>query len=1126
MSATPIPARAALSRRTEALSSVLGCFMALLFLGLPAQAQTHYASWAGAPAATDVPSGRLSVLDHNMGKLSREIAVDLTDVTLQEALERIAAEGGLRFAFGRARVSGGERVTLRAEKITVLRALQEATRGTAFQLQLTRSGQLILAEAPRTSELPRPMELRAGTIAGRVTDALTGEPIPGVNVVVEGTTQGASTDVDGLYRIVGVEAGTYTLVASFVGYADEAEEGVVVEDDATTTVDFALQEGALDLDEVVVVGYGTQERRDVTGAVASISPQRLEEAANTSVTQALQGAVPGLTIRRTSAGAEQDDFDILLRGRNSIKAGNNPLVVVDGIPYSGNLAELNQADIAAIDVLKDASSAAIYGSRGANGVILITTKQGTSGQARVSYEGYAGALDVANVPDIMTGPEFAAFKCDRLGDGNLEGDCGGVLTPTEVAGIEAGGTDWIDLATRTGFQQQHTLALRGGTGTTKYYVSGALLDVNGVALNDAFNRYTLRVNLDQEVASWLDIGTNTQLSYADRSGQPASFGDAFYMNPLARPYEDDGTTQTIFPWAEDPFFSNPLQGLNVVDDHTVRRVLTNNFVAVDVPFLDGLSYRLNTGVDFRDRDLGRYFGRNTAVGLSNGGRAITESESDFDWTVDNILTYERAFGPHELGLTALYGAQGSENEEEELEAEGFPNDILTYYQADVAAVLDPSRDFSDWRLVSQMGRANYNYDGRYLLTLTVRRDGFSGFGAENKYGVFPSLALGWNLSEEPFLQRAGFLDQLKLRLSYGRSGNQAIGPYQTLPRLRERSYVDGSATAPGYLPDRLGNAGLRWETTQQLNVGADFGLLDGRLSGSLDAYWATTEDLLLDRSISPVHGVTSIAENLGEVKNRGVELALAATVLDRGDLRWRADLNVSANRNEIVDLYGDGADDVGNEWFIGEPIRVDYDHVFDGIWQEGDDIAGSAQPDAQPGDVRVRDLNGDGLIDDQDRTILGRADPRFTFGLNTAVSFRNLTLSASLYGVEGVTRRNPLLDEPDQVVWGDVRRNTLARTYWTPENPINTFPANREGVNPWNVRFYQEASFLRLRDVTVAYRLPGRLLGDLGLQHLRLYVTGRNLLTITGWNGLDPELGGQRSIPIERSYIGGVSFTF
>ena len=986
---------------------------------------------------------------------------------------------------------------------------------------------LLGAAAGSTSDLTAQAQAQTPqqlVVRGTVVDDRSGEPVAGATVAAEGTESRAVSSDSGAFTLV-VPNANATLVVSRIGFAQSR-----LALDGRTTVTVRLSRVAVTLSQVVVVGYGTQKRSDVTGSVASISPERLEDKPNTNVVQAIEGSIPGVSVTTTGAGAEPN-MNIQIRGRKSITASTAPLVVVDGIPYAGSLSEINPGDVATIDILKDASSAAIYGSRGSNGVILVTTKKGTAGRPRLSYSGYAGTQEVANVPRLMNAQEFAAFKCDRLqNDARNAGastipTCTQTLTPTEQANLAAGvNTDWVDVGTRTGRQQQHDLSLSGGTEDTKYYLGGSLLNVDGVSLNDEFNRINARVNFDQRVKSWLSLGTTTQAARTDRGGVAVSFGNAFFANPLLSPYGTDGSTVNPSPWPEDPNTRNPLEQTLATDDDINTRLFSSNYVQVNVPRVTGLSYRLNAGVDLAERNSGTYYGINTRAGAEVGGDADVDNTVRNDWTLENVLKYTRLFGRHSLDLTGLYSGEKRTLETNSVDASGFPNDVLGY-RSNVALLTTRSIDVDERRMISQMGRLNYSFADRYLLTVTARRDGYSGFGANTKYGVFPSVAVGWNLGNESFLPFQSSINILKLRASYGENGNQAVNPYRTLSQLDDRSYVNGNnLTLPGYIPTTLGNPDLGWETTKSFDFGLDLSLWRDRVTMTVDGYRSNTFDLLLNRSISSVHGITTITQNIGKTANKGIELQLGTVNLDRGGWQWRSDFNISANRNRIVDLYGNGQSDVASGWFIGQPITVNYEYRFDGIFQTAEEVAGSAQPTAKPGDVRVKDINGDGTINADDRTFIGSRQPKYIAGLTNTLKYKRVSLSAFLYTVQGVTRPNDLLGT--NLVFSDVRRNTILRQYWTPENRINTRPLNSATSNPLGVGFFEDASFIRLRDVTVSFDLPRSLLGRTGGESLRLYVSGRNLWTNTDWTGLDPELDEQRAIPMEKVFIGGLSLRF
>ncbi|MBA3655810.1 MAG: TonB-dependent receptor [Gemmatimonadaceae bacterium] len=955
-------------------------------------------------------------------------------------------------------------------------------------------------------------------IRGRVVAADGSGPIPAANVVVQGTTAGTQTNDDGQFSITVPNAGA-SLLVSRIGFVRQT-----VALNGITSVTVQLVKTAVALSEVVVIGYGTQTRSDITGSVASVPQDKLEGKPNVSLIQALEGSVPGISVTTTRGGAEPG-ISTLVRGRSSISASVSPLVVVDGIPYDGPLSALNQNDVESISVLKDASATAIYGSRGSNGVLIVTTKQGKPGKPGFSYSGYTGSQRISNVPHLMTGAEFAAYKCQRLKGGV---NCETALTASELAMSKAGqSTDWVDLASHVGRQTQNQVGLSGGNEDTKYYLSGAALNVNGIAINDEFKRYTGRINLDQKVFNRVRLGTNSQYSWADRSGISANFSDAFFMNPLTSAYDASGAL-TVYPWPEDLFWANPLQGLLAKSRDVEKRLFTTNYLQVQLP-VQGLSYRLNAGLDIGNRDLGNYYGRDTRTGAQIQGRAQIQNSERNDWTVENIVKFDRDFGRSKFGVTLLGSTAHSALRGDTLTATGFPNDVLSYYQANVALLVQSQRSSVQSVLTSTMGRLNYSFADRYLATFTSRRDGFSGFGRNHKYGTFPSLALAWNISNESFWPLANRIPTLKLRYSNGKNGNQAVRPYQTLSQLDDRSYLNGATTAPGYIPTTLGNPDLRWETTVSSNFGADFSFGQDRVTGSVESYTRRTHDLLLRRAISSVHGITSVLQNIGKTENRGVELQLSTLNLSRGTFSWRSDFAYSHNRNKIVDLYGNQVNDILNGWFIGHPIDVNYAYKFNGIFQLTDDIKSSAQPTAKPGDVRVLDVNGDGKIDPADRTFIGNLEPRYTAGFTNTVKMGPLSISGYLVSVQGITRVNPLLGSTQ--TQAEVRRNIILLNYWSPTNPINTYPSNINetqggGSNPLGVDFYENASFMRLRDLSISYTLPGSFGSRIGAQSAKIYLNGRNLWTSTKWSGLDPELDNQRAVPLEKSVIAGLDFKF
>jgi TonB-linked SusC/RagA family outer membrane protein len=958
-------------------------------------------------------------------------------------------------------------------------------------------------------------EVQQDFVTGKVTDATSGEGLPGVSIVVKGTTIGVSTDINGNYSI-SVTAPDAILIYSFIGYlSQEIPVGGRIKIDVSLAVDVTT------LDEVVVVGYGTQKKSDITGTVASIPKDRLENAPNQNIAQAIQGAIPGVMIQTSSAGASPDQV-IMIRGRNSILADNSPLIVVDGIPYSGSISDLNPNDIQSIEILKDASSAAIYGSRGSNGVILISTKEGAEGQIKISYDGYYSLQKFAFLPDYMDGAEFYDFKMKRFS---------GAMTSSERAIYESGTwTDWLNTGLRNGASSQHTLSVSGGSNNTKFFVSGNYLDIKGLAVNDNFRRATSRINLDTKVLKWLSLGSRTQFTFDDKSGLEPDISDLFQTNPLTKAFEDDGS-QAIYIWEDDHYFGNPLQMTLYDNIDKSYQILANNYAIVDFPFVKGLSYRLNSGITARFYDEATYIGRNTKIGLEAKGSAETSRSRSNNTVIENILSYTREFGKSEVFGTAVYSYEKNYSSRNSLEANGFPHDFLKWYSSAQATQIVPDYSFSESVLMSQMLRFNYVYDNRYLLTLTGRRDGFSGFGSNSKWGLFPSVALGWNLHNERFFPFKDLFNEFKVRVSYGLNGNQAVGPYESISRLGEYNMISSKQTQAGYVPSRLGQENLGWESSRTLNFGLDFGIFKNRLAGNINLFKTNTTDLLLNRSISAVHGITSITQNIGETQNTGLELSIQSRNIVTSDFTWSTMANFALTHNEIVSLYGEldengkEIDDVANAWFIGQPIRVNYDFVWEGTWQL-DELEEAAKWGTKPGFVKLNDFIKDGTLTADDKRIIGQQDPKFIWGMSNAFAYRGFKLDIFLHGVHGVTKENSLMTDE---TWADVRRNTINKNWWTPENPTNEWVVNElyaERMSGILGAIYENASFVRVKDISLSYTFPKTLLTKYSVNNLRLFVTGRNLATFTNWRGLDPELDSQHQIPLQKEYVFGLNFEF
>lgn len=972
------------------------------------------------------------------------------------------------------------------------------------------------------------------TLRGVVEDS-TGEPLTGASVLVKGTTNGVATDIDGNFALK-VKNGDVISI-SYIGYKTE-EIKVAGQNDVKVT----LIEDTEVLDDVVVVGYGVQKKSDVTGSVTSVGKDRLSKLPVTNVLQAMQGATSGVTITQNSS-IPGDAPSTLVRGQNSINANSGPYVVVDGIPLNntgGSLADIAPSDIESIEILKDASATAIYGTNGANGVILVTTKKGATGKMSISYSGYFGIEDFSHKLKFADGQQiiqrYKDYVAQNPGETMFDEN---VKYQNEVDNYKAGKeTDWVyDVASRTGTIQNHNVSVNGGNDRARYYVSLDYLDQKGVIKGYDYKRYSIRTNLDLDVTKWLKFGTNTYIASHNRDGGRANFLNAEAMSPWGKVYEEDGTP-CVYPMYSEQLWTNPILGTKKDVERRVWNINLNGYAEISFGNiwkpLEGLRYRLNIGYNYSPTRNSWYNGRETND--LNGTGEVKNAETQTR-LIENLIYYNRDFGAHHIDLTFLQAAMRKKYNESWAHATKFINDDLGFNNLGTGET--PSvGSYADLRTTSSlMGRINYSFDSRYLLTLTVRRDGSSVFGKNNKYGTFPSVAVGWNIARESFLENsANWLNNLKLRLSYGKAGNEAISVYETMVKLNAVKFAQNGGAVVGLVPNgRMGNDDLSWETTKTFNIGVDFGVYNNRLSGNIDFYTAKTDGLLLQRNLPNISGYSNVYQNMGKTKNHGLEVTLNSRNIVTNDFTWTTGLVFSWNKNEIVDLYGDGKDDLGNRWFIGQPIGVVYDYDMVGIWQEDEIERGEHlnwDPVAEPGDVKIADRNGDGQINDEDRYVKGQTSPKWNGGLTNTFSWKGLTLNIFIQTSQGMMKWNGLMG-----VAGDEmgRRNMTTEVgYWTPENRSNKFRSLKKQSNKHGYGYNEDASFTRIKDITLSYNFPQKLINRLGMSNLTVYASGRNLYTWTDWIGWDPETrqdgrgsgNWESNYPYTKSYVFGLNVTF
>lgn len=986
------------------------------------------------------------------------------------------------------------------------------------------------------------------TVKGCVIDKETGETLIGASVVVQGREQiGTITDLDGNF-VLSIPSGKQKIVVSYIGYTS-----VTLDPKDTQVVKLATD--ALGLDEVVVVGYGSAKKRDLTGSVTSINSKKLMESPALSAMDAIQGKAPGVLVTNSS-WTPGSNPTILIRGKRSIKAGNDPLYVVDGIPAATAPNMFSPGDIESIEVLKDASATAIYGSRGANGVILITTKKGKAGKISVDYNGYFGIQTKQNDLEYMNGAEYADYvrEAERAAgkyksdvpniddDRNVSSFTGDDYTWQSIAmAYDANGnydpskvrstaSNWKDMVEQTGIITDHQLSIRGGNEKLQFVLNTTYFNNEGIYKTSDYTRYTIKGGFDAQVNNWLKVGAQQHFMRSIQN-RGRNFQDCWRVNPLGRFYDDEGNLLEMTS-GNDTQYWNPLQYLEenaIVSPLKINRFVGSYYVDIALP-VKGLKYRANIGLDFHSRQDYSFTGPQANNGNLN--KAKNSTQQTFDYTIENLLFYDRTFGKHTLGVTLLQSVERNHREQLTDDVQGLPSDYLYWY--DIASASEITKFDSHnqiWSLASFMGRVNYNFNSRYYATVSMRYDGSSRLAEGHKWVAFPAFSLAWRMNEESWLKNFDKLDNLKLRFGYGVTANTAIDPYQTKGLLGNRYYNYGDNLVMGYSSTSLADMGLTWETTEQWNVGVDFSFFRGRLSGTVDAYIQNTHDLLLDRQLPIVSGYDKVLTNIGKTKNKGIEVSLSTVNVQTKDFTWTTDLMYSTNKEEIVELYNGKVDDIGNKWFIGEALNLFYDYKKIGIWQNTEeDLAEMAKFNANghkfaPGKIRLLDVDGDYKITaDKDRMILGQERPKHIFNMTNTFLYKGFDLNVVLYGTVGGMVENKLR-------YGHQanRNNNLKYDYWTPNNPTNAYPRPDSSSNDAEYEstlWYEKTDFLRLKTITLGYTLPKQSIQKAGLTNCRLYLTAENPLVFTNYTGIDPEGAKAYAAPSVSTWMFGVNLSF
>lgn len=1035
----------------------------------------------------------------------QQVRLTGSNVTLKTAFKQIEQQTKLFVDYNTQEVNDSRVLTKLPKNSNVKEVMEQLLEGSGCSITFS-NGHIIINKQARTVSSTK-------NISGVVKDE-TGEPVIGANVVVKGTTNGTVTDMNGRYSLEVPEGGV--LQISYIGYnTQEVKVG------SGDVVNVSLREDSEALDEVVVIGYGTVKKSDLTGAVGSVQMKDVSQVGITSADRALQGQIAGVQVNART-GQPGESMMIRVRGSNSLAGGNEPLYVIDGMPVEKMNSDINPEDILSMEVLKDASSTAIYGSRGANGVVMITTKRGRTGDTVLEYNGYVGVSSLRKKLDLLGKDDYIAMVNEvSQNDGN-----GIAITPEQAAMLP--NNDWQDLAYQTALTHSHQVSVSGGTDKTKLYSSLNYMNQEGIIKGSDYNRFALRVNGDQKLARNLSLNASIAYSYGTQNtansnadGWGAIAYTAMVMAPIQEIRDADGkyTNFSGTPWGG----TNPVGMAELYKNKTVNsRLLANMSLIYEI--IDGLTFRVNAGAEVNAGSSDRYI----PIGLSAGGKLdgdASKSKSNYYTIInENILTYDKRFNKnHALNLMGGVTFQTYQYNDLGGSGTGFLRDVYETNNLGVASTPGtPSSGYSDYRMASFLGRANYNLMERYLLTVTARYDGSSKFSKNHKFAFFPSAALAWRLSEENFMQDIDWLSNLKLRASIGQTGNQSISPYQTFARLGTSGPIFGDGKDIGFGLSSMANDDLKWETTTQTDIGVDFGFFSNRLNIGFDYYWKQTRDLLYNATLPPSSGYSSMLRNLGRIDNKGFEISIN-TINVKGKVNWTTNLNITSNRSIVKDLgsdvYGNKIQRIdapigGGNWFplfVGKAPFQLYGYEIEGIYQTDEEARLNGEATKKAGDYRYKDTDGKAGITTGDKTIIANTQPKFTFGLTNIINWNNFELSFLLIGSVGGDIVNEFNKSITNIGGTWNIRKDVWENHWTPENPNAKYArasvATKDYLafgDPSSV-WVENGSYLRFKDIKLAYTLPSQWFAGSRKPNISVYLSGQNLITITSYSHYDPE---------------------
>lgn len=1072
------------------------------------------------------------------------VNIQVDNVSTEKVLSEIEKQTDYLFIYNKKEVDLKRRTSVNAINKTTAEVLSTIFEGTDIIYAIEGENIMLMRKEKNLAGGVDAVQ-QDNKIIGTVLDP-TGMPVIGANIKIKGTANGTITDMDGKFSLEVPKGGT--LVVTYVGYANQE---ISVGNQKTLSV--TLKEDSEALDELVVVGYGTVKKSDLTGSVGSIQADKIEGLSIKSVDQMLQGRTSGLYMVQNS-GMPGASSTVRIRGGNSISGGNEPLYIIDGMPVYPSadnsqtaLSPLNSiptSDIESIEVLKDASSTAIYGSRGANGVIIVTTKRGQSGRTAVSFDAYWGIQNIYKKYDLLDAPTF-----EKLANQALINSGGSAAYDESLISKT---TDWQDLTSnKNALTQNYQVSISGGNEKTSFLTSFNYFNQEGVIRETEMKKYAFRANIDHKISSTINLGISLNMTKVDNNRVGNSVLQTRLTTPPNLPVIQEDGSYTYGDENGVITFDNPIGVLNEkVDWHEDFRSLNNAFVEWNI--IKGLKFKSSVGIDIDYATNKSYNPQTIYSGSQRDGEASKASNHTYTWINENILTYHNTWGIHDFTAMVGYTQQQSTYDGLSAGSYGFLNDILQMNNLDSGTTYSaPSSSVTKWALNSYLARINYTLNNKYLLTASIRADGSSRFGEDNRWGYFPSAAFAWRVSEEPFIKDLNIFSNLKPRISFGVTGNQdGIGTYPSYALLGSTGYVVNGEKVTGYYPSQVANTNLKWETTSQFDAGIDLGFFNNRLSITVDGYYKKTKDLLLNVTIPGTSGFSSGLKNVGQVENKGLEVSINATPIE-GPFTWNTNLNLTWNKNKVLDLGGQsfiypsqpGQDETGIHLGriiqVGQPLGTFYGYVYDGLFSTTDDISSSAQPTAQPGDIRYKDLNNDGQINDQDRTIIGCAQPKVFGGFNNTFTYRNFdlninmifTLGNDVYNGTRVTMEN---------MQGATNMFTSTTNYWTSENQNSLYPRPLRSKAEMRVssQYVENGSYLRFQNITLGYNVPSEFLNFTKyVSSLRLYASLQNFFTITNYSGDNPEVSkyGQDNLgagydafsyPLAKSVLFGINVKF